>query len=121
MALLCGKSDVGLRDSRVLICPKSAPIAVSKTDNVKIITPEANQFADAWDMRVQVDSGSAISVLELEGGAQLFVYPEEILIGTLHIRQTDNGFKVTMGSCTLEAKPDGLYFNDKKVVLEDTT
>jgi prophage protein len=50
MALLCGKSDVGFRDSRVLICPKSAPIAVSKTDNVKIITPEANQFADAWDI-----------------------------------------------------------------------
>lgn len=22
----------------------------SKTDNVKIITPEANQFADAWDI-----------------------------------------------------------------------
>jgi hypothetical protein len=33
-----------------LICPKSAPIAISKTDNVKIITPEANQFADAWDI-----------------------------------------------------------------------
>ncbi len=33
-----------------LICPKGAPVAVSKTDNVKIITPEANQFADAWDI-----------------------------------------------------------------------
>lgn len=33
-----------------LICPKSAPIAVSKTDNIKIITPEVNQFADAWDI-----------------------------------------------------------------------
>ncbi len=33
-----------------IICPKSAPIAVSKTDNVKIITPELNQFADAWDV-----------------------------------------------------------------------
>ena len=33
-----------------IICPRSAPIAVSKTDNVKIITPEANQFADAWDI-----------------------------------------------------------------------
>lgn len=50
MALLCGKSDVRFGDSRVLICPKNAPIAVSKTDNVKIITPEANQFADAWDI-----------------------------------------------------------------------
>lgn len=48
MALLCGKPDVGLRDSRVLICPKSAPIAVSKTDNMKIIDPDTNQSADAW-------------------------------------------------------------------------
>ena len=38
------------RDINWLICPKSAPVAVSKTDNVKIITPEANQFADAWDI-----------------------------------------------------------------------
>lgn len=33
-----------------IICPKTAPIAVSKTDNVKIISPEINQFADAWDI-----------------------------------------------------------------------
>ena len=33
-----------------IICPKDAPIAVSKTDNVKIVTPEQNQFADAWDI-----------------------------------------------------------------------
>ena len=33
-----------------IICPKDAAIAVSKTDNVKIITPEQNQFADAWDI-----------------------------------------------------------------------
>ena len=38
------------KDINWIICPKSAPIAVSKTDNVKIITPEANQFADAWDI-----------------------------------------------------------------------
>ena len=31
-----------------IICPKSAPIAVSKTDNFKIFAPETNQFADAW-------------------------------------------------------------------------
>jgi len=37
-------------DINWIICPKSAPIAVSKTDNVKIITPESNQFADAWDI-----------------------------------------------------------------------
>ncbi len=33
-----------------IIAPKSAPIAVSKTDNIKIIRPEENQFADAWDI-----------------------------------------------------------------------
>mgnify|MGYP000167548366 FL=1 len=31
-----------------IICPKSAPIAVSKTDNFKIFDPEVNQTADAW-------------------------------------------------------------------------
>lgn len=40
----------GAKNINWIICPKSAPIAVSKTDNVKIITPEANQFADAWDI-----------------------------------------------------------------------
>ena len=40
----------GARDVNWLICPKSAPVAVSKTDNVKIIAPEVNQFADAWDV-----------------------------------------------------------------------
>ena len=33
-----------------IICPRTAPVGVSKTDNVKIITPELNQFADAWDI-----------------------------------------------------------------------
>jgi len=38
------------KDINWIITPKSAPIAVSKTDNVKIIAPENNQFADAWDI-----------------------------------------------------------------------
>lgn len=38
------------KDINWIICPKDAPIAISKTDNVKIITPDANQFADAWDI-----------------------------------------------------------------------
>jgi len=42
--------DGGAKDINWIICPKSAPIAVSKTDNVKIIAPENNQFADAWDI-----------------------------------------------------------------------
>lgn len=31
-----------------IICPRKAPIAVSKTDGVKIFTPEQTQGADAW-------------------------------------------------------------------------
>lgn len=31
-----------------IICPKSVPIAVSKTDNFKIFEPAVNQKADAW-------------------------------------------------------------------------
>lgn len=31
-----------------IICPRTAPIAVSKTDNIRIFTPEQNQQADAW-------------------------------------------------------------------------
>ena len=33
-----------------IICLRTVPIGISKTDNVKIITPELNQFADAWDI-----------------------------------------------------------------------
>ena len=33
-----------------IICPKSAPIAISKTGSVKITPPGDNQFADAWDI-----------------------------------------------------------------------
>ena len=33
-----------------IVCPRTVPIGISKTDNVKIITPELNQFADAWDI-----------------------------------------------------------------------
>lgn len=40
----------GAKQINWIICPKNAPVAVSKTDNVKIITPEQNQFADAWDI-----------------------------------------------------------------------
>lgn len=31
-----------------IICPRTAPIAVSKTDNFKIFDPTVNQTADAW-------------------------------------------------------------------------
>ena len=44
------KPSSGAKQINWIICPKNAPIAVSKTDNVKIITPELNQFADAWDI-----------------------------------------------------------------------
>lgn len=31
-----------------IVCPRTAPIAVSKTDNIKIFDPAVNQKADAW-------------------------------------------------------------------------
>ena len=31
-----------------IICPRSVPLAVSKTDKMRIFTPEQNQSADAW-------------------------------------------------------------------------
>lgn len=37
-------------DINWIICPRTAPVAVSKTDKVKIVAPEQNQFADAWDI-----------------------------------------------------------------------
>ena len=41
-------ADTTAKDINFMIVPKNAPIAVSKTDKPKIITPELNQNADAW-------------------------------------------------------------------------
>jgi len=38
------------KDINWIICPRVAPIAVSKTDYMKIISPEVNQSADSWDV-----------------------------------------------------------------------
>ena len=38
----------GAKTINWIICPRTAPIAVSKTDNIRIFTPEQNQKADAW-------------------------------------------------------------------------
>lgn len=49
-----GQTDGGFAptDSAVqinwIICPRTAPVAVSKTDNFKIFDPDVNQKADAW-------------------------------------------------------------------------
>lgn len=42
------KSDTGAKDINWIIMPQRAPIAVSKTDKVRVFTPELNQKADAW-------------------------------------------------------------------------
>lgn len=42
------KADTGAKDINWIIMPQSAPIAVSKTDKVRVFTPEINQKADAW-------------------------------------------------------------------------
>ncbi|MBQ8171775.1 MAG: hypothetical protein IJZ95_07305 [Oscillospiraceae bacterium] len=40
----------GAKQINWIVCPRRSPIAISKTDNIKIITPELNQQADAWDI-----------------------------------------------------------------------
>lgn len=42
------KADTGAKDINWIIMPQRAPIAVSKTDKVRVFTPEINQKADAW-------------------------------------------------------------------------
>ena len=42
------KADTGAKDINWIIMPQNAPIAVSKTDKVRVFTPEINQKADAW-------------------------------------------------------------------------
>jgi hypothetical protein len=42
------KADTAAKDINWIIMPQSAPIAVSKTDKVRVFTPESNQKADAW-------------------------------------------------------------------------
>jgi len=41
-------ADAEAKNINWIICPITAPIAVSKTDNIRIFTPEQNQKADAW-------------------------------------------------------------------------
>lgn len=38
------------QDINWLICPRYSPVAVSKTDTIKIFSPEVNQQANAWDL-----------------------------------------------------------------------
>jgi len=40
--------DADAKNINWIICPRTALIAVSKTDNIRIFTPEQNQKADAW-------------------------------------------------------------------------
>lgn len=72
-----------------------------------------------------IDGAFSRGVFALDYGSVLYVSPSGILLGDntdgLSIGATSDGFKIRRGSYTLEAKPDGLYFNGKKVVLEDTT
>ena len=41
-------ADAEAKNINWIITPRTAPIAVSKTDNIRIFTPEQNQKADAW-------------------------------------------------------------------------
>ena len=42
--------DTSAKDINWIICPKKAPIAVSKQDKVRIFIPEENQKANAWQI-----------------------------------------------------------------------
>lgn len=44
------KADASAKGINWIIMAKDAPIAVSKTDKVRIFTPEVNQKADAWKL-----------------------------------------------------------------------
>ncbi|MCM1277173.1 MAG: hypothetical protein NC299_17755 [Lachnospiraceae bacterium] len=58
-----------------IICPRTAPIAVSKTDNFKIFEPSVNQKADAWliqyrkfhDLWIKENALAAVRVCAAEG------------------------------------------------------
>lgn len=41
-------SDVGAKNINWIIAPRTTPIAVSKTDTLRIFDPQTNQKADAW-------------------------------------------------------------------------
>ena len=42
------KADDAAEEMNWIICPQTAPLAISKTDNVKIWTPDQNQDKDSW-------------------------------------------------------------------------
>lgn len=42
------KADTAAKEINWIIMPQRAPIAVSKTDKVRVFTPDINQKADAW-------------------------------------------------------------------------
>lgn len=42
------KADTAAKDINWIIMPQRAPIAVSKTDKVRVFSPDINQKADAW-------------------------------------------------------------------------
>jgi hypothetical protein len=42
------EADVAAKNINWIICPRTAPIAISKTDKIRIFEPDMNQKADAW-------------------------------------------------------------------------
>lgn len=44
------KADTGAKSINWIIISRRAPIAISKTDKVRIFTPDVNQKADAWKL-----------------------------------------------------------------------
>lgn len=44
------KKDETAKDIHWIICARKAPLAISKTDKIRIFTPDINQKADAWKL-----------------------------------------------------------------------
>lgn len=44
------KADEAAKGINWIIMAKNAPLAISKTDKVRIFTPDINQKADAWKL-----------------------------------------------------------------------
>lgn len=122
--LVSSGGNIGLQEagSRSIILDENGGISITnaKSGTCFLNVGGSNSYA----MRVQTDGMEGAqqqSVFQLDYGASLFADADGIQIGSLHISQTTDGFELRHGSCTLEAKTDGLYYNGKKIALEDST
>lgn len=77
-----------------------------------------NIGATEHDIELRHSSGTCLLV---DGGAKVSFDPDQFAMasdsshGSLSIQLVNGGFKIRVSNCTLEAKPDGLYYNGTKI------